>query len=51
MPLKTKDFTMTIQPGELWIAEISCTNGLAAKKRPVLVFSGAIAQIQGAIAP
>ncbi len=28
---------MTIQPGELWIAEISFTNGLAAKKRPVLV--------------
>jgi mRNA interferase MazF len=28
---------MTIQPGELWIAEIPFTNGLSSKKRPVLI--------------
>jgi mRNA interferase MazF len=28
---------MTIQPGELWIAEIPFTDGSAAKKRPVLI--------------
>ncbi|WP_202924861.1 hypothetical protein [Myxacorys almedinensis] len=28
---------MTIQPGELWIAEIPFTDGTAAKKRPILI--------------
>lgn len=28
---------MTIQPGELWIADILFTDGSASKKRPVLV--------------
>jgi mRNA interferase MazF len=32
-----KGFTMTIQPGELWVADIPFTNGTASKKRPVLV--------------
>lgn len=27
----------TIQPGEFWIAEISFTSGISAKKRPVLI--------------
>jgi mRNA interferase MazF len=29
--------SMTIQPGEFWIADIAFTNGNASKKRPVLV--------------
>jgi len=28
---------MTVQAGELWVADIPFTNGLASKKRPVLV--------------
>jgi mRNA interferase MazF len=28
---------MTIQPGEFWVADIVFTNGIASKKRPVLV--------------
>lgn len=28
---------MTIQPGEFWVADIAFTNGIASKKRPVLV--------------
>jgi mRNA interferase MazF len=28
---------MTIQPGDLWLANIPFTNGSGAKKRPVLV--------------
>ncbi len=28
---------MTIQPGELWLADIPFTSGSASKKRPVLV--------------
>lgn len=28
---------MTVQPGELWVADIPFTNGQAFKKRPVLV--------------
>ena len=28
---------MTAQAGELWVADIPFTNGLASKKRPVLV--------------
>jgi mRNA interferase MazF len=32
-----KVFTMTIQPGEFWIADIPFTNAAASKKRPVLV--------------
>jgi mRNA interferase MazF len=28
---------MTIQPGEVWIANIPFTNGMSSKKRPVLV--------------
>jgi mRNA interferase MazF len=30
-------FTMTIRPGELWVADIPYTSGGASKKRPVLV--------------
>jgi mRNA interferase MazF len=37
MLLKMKGFTMTIQPGDLWLADIFFTKGAAAKKRPVLV--------------
>lgn len=29
--------TMTIQPGEFWVADIPFTDGHASKKRPVLV--------------
>jgi len=32
-----KGFTMIIQPGEFWVADIAFTNGIASKKRPVLV--------------
>jgi mRNA interferase MazF len=32
-----KVFTMTIQPGEFWIADIPFTNAVASEKRPVLV--------------
>jgi mRNA interferase MazF len=32
-----KDYTMIIRAGEFWVAEISYTNGIDAKKRPVLV--------------
>jgi mRNA interferase MazF len=32
-----KGFTMTIQPGKFWVADIHFTNGIASKKRPVLV--------------
>lgn len=28
---------MTIQPGELWVADILFTDGSASKKRPILV--------------
>lgn len=35
--LRMKDSTMTIQPGEFWIADIPFTNGTASKKRPVLI--------------
>ncbi|MBW4540831.1 MAG: type II toxin-antitoxin system PemK/MazF family toxin [Myxacorys chilensis ATA2-1-KO14] len=27
----------TIQPGELWVADIPFTNGTASKKRPILI--------------
>jgi hypothetical protein len=32
-----KDSTMTVKAGELWIAEITFTDGSASKKRPVLI--------------
>lgn len=28
---------MTVTPGELWVADITFTNGMMSKKRPVLV--------------
>ncbi len=28
---------MTVTPGELWVADITFTNGIGSKKRPVLV--------------
>src|SRR2546421_13088272 len=34
---KTKVCTMTVQPGELWLADIRFTDGSASKLRPVLV--------------
>src|SRR5258708_2681286 len=34
---RTKVFTMTIQPGEFWVADISFTNAIGSKKRPVLI--------------
>lgn len=34
---KTKDYTMTILPGEFWVAEIPFTDWSDAKRRPVLV--------------
>jgi mRNA interferase MazF len=34
---KTKGFTMTIHPGEFWVADIRFTDGSGSKKRPVLV--------------
>jgi mRNA interferase MazF len=37
MLLEMRVFTMTIQPGEFWIANIPFTNGMSSKKRPVLV--------------
>jgi mRNA interferase MazF len=37
MPLKMKGCTMTIQPGDFWVAEIPFTDGRGSKKRPVLV--------------
>jgi mRNA interferase MazF len=37
MPQKMKGFTMIIQPGEFWVADIPFTNGRASKKRPILV--------------
>jgi mRNA interferase MazF len=32
-----KGFMMTVKAGELWIAEITFTDGSASKKRPVLI--------------
>jgi mRNA interferase MazF len=32
-----KDFMTTINPGELWIAEIIFTDGSTSKKRPILI--------------
>jgi hypothetical protein len=34
---KTKGCTMTVQPGELWLADIRFTDASASKIRPVLV--------------
>src|SRR5207253_2224352 len=34
---KTKVCTMTVQPGELWLADIRFTDASASKIRPVLV--------------
>jgi mRNA interferase MazF len=31
------DFMTTIQPGELWIADIPFTSGASSTKRPVLI--------------
>jgi hypothetical protein len=30
-------FMMTVKAGELWIAEITFTDGSASKKRPILI--------------
>jgi mRNA interferase MazF len=32
-----KGFMMTVKAGELWIAEITFTDGSASKKRPILI--------------
>src|SRR5437660_7101729 len=37
MPRKMRACTMTIQAGEIWLANIPFTDGSASKKRPVLV--------------
>ena len=34
---KMKGCTMTIQPGEFWVADIPFTSGIGSKMRPVLV--------------
>src|SRR5579883_1130918 len=34
---KTKAYTMPIQPGEFWVADIPFTSGSGSKKRPLLV--------------
>src|SRR5262245_32486201 len=36
-PRATRASTMTIQAGEIWLADIPFTNAAASKKRPVLV--------------
>ena len=37
MPPKMKDYMTTIKAGDFWVAKITFTNGIAAKKRPVLI--------------
>jgi mRNA interferase MazF len=37
MHQKMKDYMMNINAGEFWIAEITFTNNLEKKKRPVLI--------------
>ncbi len=37
MPPKMRDYMTTIKAGDFWVAKITFTHGIGAKKRPILI--------------